>query len=309
LAAPAKFIWMDGELVPWHEAKVHVFTHSLHYGSAIFEGIKAYESDGDLYIFRLEDHMRRLLRSAALIHLACDYSPEKLCEAAIELLRANGFREQVYIRPLLYIGPYGISLDYSRFRTHVAILAFPFRAYFDKQGLRVCTSSWRRLPESSVPLHAKAAANYLNLSLATIEARRAGYDEAILLDQEGYVSEGAGENVFLVKQGRLITPSPASSILLGITRDTVMTLARDRGLQVEERRVARSELYEADEVFFTGTATEIQPILEVDNVPVGDGKPGRVTRELSELYSRIVRGKERAYLHWLTRIDGLGSSS
>ncbi|MER3601696.1 MAG: branched chain amino acid aminotransferase [Nitrososphaerota archaeon] len=299
----ASYIWMDGQLVPWAEAKVHVFTHSLHYGSAVFEGIKAYEVDGALCVFRLEDHMKRLLRSASLLHLNCRFSLEQLCEAVTALLKANRFQDSVYIRPLLYVGPYGISLDYSGFETHVAILAFPFRAYFEKLGLRVCTSSWRRLPESSVPLHAKAAANYLNLSLATIEARRAGYDEAILLDQEGFVSEGAGENVFLVKDNRLITPSPASSILHGITRHTVLTMANDMGLEVEERRVARSELYEADELFFTGTATEIQSVLSVDGREIGGGKPGRLTLQLIQLYGRTVRGQEPRYLSWVTKVD------
>jgi len=283
MSYPAEVVWMDGELLPWADAKVHVMTHALHYGTAVFEGIRAYHEQDELFVFRLKDHMQRLVNSAHIIGFKCRYSAQQLSEAAVRLLRENRFKTSVYIRPLVFVGAGGVGLDFRGRDVQTAIIAVPFSSYFEKTGLRVCVSSWRRVPETSLPPRAKAAANYLNSALATVDARVAGFDEAILLDQEGYVSEGSGENIFLVRHNTLNTPPLSSSILEGITRETVMRLATDAGYTVRERVISRSELYVADELFFTGSAAEVQPILEVDNRKIADGQPGKVTKQLMEM--------------------------
>uniref|UniRef100_A0A7C5Q7K5 Branched-chain-amino-acid aminotransferase n=1 Tax=Caldiarchaeum subterraneum TaxID=311458 RepID=A0A7C5Q7K5_CALS0 len=297
---------MDGELVPWENAKVHVTVNALHYGSAVFEGIRGYYHDNELYVFRLREHLKRLVDSAKILMLKNPYTVENLEQAVVRTIRENRFTSNVYIRPVIYAGENLMSLNARDLPVHAFVIVFPFEKFFSKLGLRVCVSAWRRLPDTSMPPRAKATANYLNSILASTEARMAGYDEAILLDQRGLVSEGAGENIFLVKNGVIVTPSTASAILEGITRDSVITLATDMGYRVVERDVSRTELYTADEIFFSGTAVEILPILEVDGRMVGDGTPGPITKALTEKYHRVVRGLEPAYRRWLTPVYGKG---
>ncbi len=303
IKTPPKYVWMDGRFVEWENAAVHVSVHALHYGTAVFEGIRAYMGKKNLYVFRLPEHLNRLMSSAKMLGLSSPYSVEELRDAVIELLRKNEFKTDLYIRPLLYVGRGSIGLDISKNEVNVLIFAFPFPRYFEKpRGLKVCVSSWRRIDDDSSPPMAKVSGNYVNSVLATMEARRAGYDEAIFLNQKGYVSEGPGENIFLVRNGSLATPPLCASILEGITRNTVMELAREEGFKVEERMISRGELYLADELFFTGSAAEITPIIEVDGRPVGDGKPGEITLRIRERFIKIVRGEDESHIEWLTPI-------
>ncbi|MDW8359836.1 MAG: branched-chain amino acid transaminase [Candidatus Caldarchaeum sp.] len=299
-----KAVWMDGELVPWEQAKVHVSVNALHYGSAVFEGCRGYYHNNEIYLFRLREHLKRLVDSARIIMLNNPYTVDQLQQAVVRTVRENGYNSNIYVRPVIYAGENIMSLNASELPVHAFIIVFQFDKFFTKQGLRVCVSSWRRLPDTSMPPRAKSSANYLNSILASTEARKAGYDEAILLDQSGFVSEGAGENIFLVKDGVINTPSTSSAILEGITRDAVITLATDMGYKVVERPITRTELYTADELFFTGTAVEILPILEVDGRTVGDGSAGPVTKQLTEKYFRVVRGQEPNYRRWLTPVYG-----
>ena len=299
-----EYVWFDGKLVPSDEAKVSVRTHALHYGTAVFEGIRAYSRGDDLYVFRLKEHSERLINSGRMLHLSFQQTAEEISEGVVELLRRNGYRKSVYIRPIAFVGEGGINLDFRDHPKHIAVFAFPFESYFERSGLRVCISSWRRVSQSSMIPRAKSAANYLNSCVATIEAKLAGYDEAILLDEEGRVSEGAGENLFTVNDNVLVTPPVYSGILEGITRQTVITIATELGLKVEERPVSRSELYTAQEVFFTGTAAEIEGILEIDGRKVAGEGPGEVTRKLKTAYSEVVTGRSPKHRSWLTSVYG-----
>jgi branched-chain amino acid aminotransferase len=297
-----KYIWFNGRMVECEEARVHVLTHALHYGTGVFEGIRGYWNGSNLHMFRLRDHIVRLVNSAKLVGFNIGYTVEQLVDATIEVIRANGFREDVYIRPIAFVGEGGISLDIMGMPVEIAIAAFPFGKYLKAEGVRVKVVSWRRVPSFSMPVMAKASGIYLNSVIALREARLEGYDEAILLDWRGYVAEGSGENVFIVRRGVIATPSTTASILEGITRDTVIRIARDEGYMVEERDITREELLTAEEVFFTGTAAEITPVLEVDGRPVGEGKPGPIIMKLKERYQRIVMGLEERYKHWLTPV-------
>ena len=297
-----KYIWFNGRIVECEEARVHVLTHALHYGTGVFEGIRGYWNGSNLHVFRLRDHIVRLVNSAKLVGFNIGYTVEQLVDATIEVIRANGFREDVYIRPIAFIGEGGISLDITGMPVEIAIAAFPFGKYLKAEGVRVKVVSWRRVPSFSMPVMAKASGIYLNSVIALREARLEGYDEAILLDWRGYVAEGSGENVFIVRRGVIATPPTTASILEGITRDTVIRIARDEGYMVEERDITREELLTAEEVFFTGTAAEITPVLEVDGRPIGEGKPGPITMKLKEKYQRIVMGLEERYKHWLTPV-------
>lgn len=299
-----EYIWFDGRLVLSSEAKVSVKTHALHYGTAVFEGIRAYAGGDNLYAFRLREHCERLITSGRMIHLNIRQTASEISEGILQMLRRNGFRKSVYIRPVVFVGEGGINLDFRNHEKHIAVFAFPFESYFERSGLRVCVSSWRRISKSSMIPRAKAAANYLNSCVATIEAKLAGYDEAIFLDEEGRVSEGAGENLFIVVEGALVTPPVYSGILEGITRQTVITIAKETGLKVDERPVDRSELYTAQEVFITGTAAEIEPVLEIDGRKVGGGKPGDVARRLKTTYSEITAGRSPKHRAWLTPVYG-----
>ena len=300
----SNYVWMNGSLVPESEAKVPILTHALHYGTGVFEGIRAYHGEDNVYIFRLREHIQRMLNSAKVYQFNTRYTVEELCGATVELLRKNEIRDSAYIRPIIFVGsrPGGIELGYTGFPVEAAITVFPFKAYFDKTALKVCVSQWRRISEESMPPQAKACGNYLNSSLAKFEARSNGYDEAILLDTRGSVCEGSGENIFLAKEGRLFTPPVSSSILEGITRDCVFHMVKDLGLDLIERAVARAELYTCDELFFTGTAAGVTPILEVDRRAVGNGEVGRMTALIRDEYNRIVNGKQTKYFHWLTPV-------
>jgi branched-chain amino acid aminotransferase len=301
-AKEAEFVWLDGKYVKWEEATIPVMSHALHYGTSVFEGIRAYFAKNNLYIFRLREHMERLHRSARVYSFALNYSEQNLCDATIDLLRRIGVKESCYIRPLTFVGTHGIDLNITRDSpTHTAIIIFPFAKYFKAGGIKACVSSWRRIHDSSTPPMAKAAGNYLNSILAVQESRRNGYDESILLDREGNVSEASGENVFIIRNKNIYTPFSADSALEGITRDSTIAIARDIGYTVTERPISRTELYMADEIFLTGTAAEIVPVTNVDGIQVSAGE-GPITKDLSEMYTKIVSAEVDEYLGWLTPV-------
>jgi branched-chain amino acid aminotransferase len=295
------FVWFDGQYLKWEEAKVPIFVHALHYGTAVFEGIRAYPSDDNLYIFRLKEHMERLRKSANVYSFTTKFSAEELCKATVELIRKNGTRKSCYIRPLTFVGLHGIDLNVTKNSpTHTTIIIFPFAKYFKGDGISACISSWRRIDDESIPPMAKASGNYLNSVLATQECRRNGYDESILLDRNGCVSEASGENIFVVRNGKLHTPQLSDSILEGITRNTAITIAGELGYDVVERPISRTELYLADEIFLTGTAAEIIAITKIDGNIVGNGREGTMTKSIRENYERIVIGKSEKFMGWLT---------
>ncbi|SMC08350.1 branched-chain amino acid transaminase [Nitratiruptor tergarcus] len=301
----AKYIWMNGEFVPWDDAKVHVLTHTLHYGNGVFEGTRAYKTAKGLAIFRLRDHTKRLLNSAKITAIKVPYTLEELENAQIELLRQNSFDGNVYIRPLIYLG-YGVmGLYHVNAPVEVAIAAWKWGAYLGDEGLekgiRVKVSSFARNSVKSTMGKAKAVANYLNSQMAKYEAIIAGYEEALLLDEEGFVAEGSGECLFIVRDGVLISP-PNDNSLESITQDTILKIAHEKGIPVERRRVTRDEVYIADEAFFTGTAAEVTPIREVDGRIIGSGSRGEMTKELQTAYFDIVYGRNPAYEHMLTYI-------
>ena len=295
------FVWFDGQYLKWEEAKVPIFVHALHYGTAVFEGIRAYPSNDNLYIFRLKEHMDRLRKSANVYSFTTKFSTDELCKAAVDLIRKNGIREACYIRPLTFVGMHGIDLNVTKNSpTHTTIIIFPFAKYFKSDDISACISSWRRIDDESIPPMAKASGNYLNSVLATQECRRNGYDESILLDRNGCVSEASGENIFLVRNGKLHTPQLSDSILEGITRNTAITIARDLGYDVVARPISRTELYLADEIFLTGTAAEIIAITKIDGNIIGNGREGTMTKSIRENYERIVIGKSKKFMGWLT---------
>ena len=295
-----RFIWMNGELRPWEEATVHVGAHGLHYGSGVFEGIRAYATASGPAVFRLRDHLDRLARSAALIHMALPFGPEELEAAAFDLLEANEL-EACYLRPIAFYGAGSLGVAPAANPVEMAMLAFPWGAYLGADGLengiRVKVSSWQRIGANTVPHAAKATGVYLNSMLAVLEAQRAGYEEAILLTPDGYVADGSGENIFVVRDGVISTPDLSASILPGITRDSVIRIAQDIGHRVVEKRLIRSDLYLADEVFMSGTAAEVTPIREVDDHVVGP--PGPVTLAIQRAYLDTVHGRDERWSHWL----------
>ncbi|HEY1211334.1 MAG TPA: branched-chain amino acid transaminase [Nitrososphaera sp.] len=298
-----EFVWFDGKLVKWDDAKVPIYTHALHYGTTVFEGIRAYAAKNNLYIFRLKDHLDRLHHSARVYSFSLKYSTSELADAIIELLQENKFKESCYIRPLTFVGIHGIDLNVTKDSpVHTVIITFPFARYFKGEGIRACVSSWRRIHDNMTPPLAKAAGNYLNSILATQESKRNGYDESILLDLYGNVSEASGENIFLVRHKKMYTPYFADSALEGITRESAMTIAKDLGYEAIERHIARTELYMADEIFLTGTAAEIVPVINIDGHAVGDGKEGPVTKNIREMYARVVSAEAEEYLDWLTSV-------
>jgi branched-chain amino acid aminotransferase len=297
-------IWLDGTLVPWDEANVHVLTHTLHYGLGVFEGIRCYEChDGRSAIFRLREHIDRLYGSAHVLELAVPFPRERMIEACVQTVRANRLRE-CYLRPIVFLGDGEMGLA-ARPPTRVAVAAWPWGAYLGdegmRHGIRVKTSSFQRFHPNTLLTKAKAVGHYVNSILASREARTAGYDEALLLDVDGYVSEASGENVFIVSEGILKT-TPLPTVLAGITRQAVLQLLADLGMTVREERFTRDEVYLADEAFLTGTAAEVTPIRELDDRRVGDGTPGPVTRRLQDLFFAIVRGREARYAAWLTYV-------
>lgn len=297
-------IWYDGELKPWRECTTHVLTYTLHYGVGCFEGVRAYKTPRGTAIFRLHEHTRRLFNSAKILGMRMPFSPEQLNEAQLDVLRANEL-ESAYLRPMVFFGAEGMGLRADNLKTHIIVAAWTWGAYLGadnaERGIRVKTSSYSRHHVNAAPCRAKANAHYLNSVLALNEVLRDGYDEALMLDPQGYVAEGSAENIFLVLDGELHTPETTSA-LDGITRRTVMQLASDLGIRVRERRITRDELSCCDEAFFTGTAAEIMPIREVDNRPVGSGLRGPVTEQLQHLYSEQVRGRRDAHPEWLTYV-------
>jgi branched-chain amino acid aminotransferase len=298
----ANYIWLDGRIVKWEDAKIHVLTHALHYGTSIFEGIRAYWTGKDLLIFRLDDHIDRMFRSAKILGIKVPYTADEVRKAIIETLKANGFREDVYIRPILFVSTPTVTLDVRVLDVSLAVIAFPFGKYLPPEGIRATIVSWRRVSNTMLPVMAKIGGIYVNSVLALVEARSKGFDEAILMDANGYIAEGSGENIFIVRKGKIYTPPTYASILEGITRDTIITLATDEGIPVEERPIAREEVYIADEVFLVGTAAEVTPVVEIDGRMIGDGKPGPVTKKLAELYAKVVRGQIEKYLRWVTPV-------
>ena len=299
------FIWYDGKLVPWRDATTHVLTHTLHYGMGVFEGVRAYATAEGPAIFRLRDHTARLFRSAHIFGMKIPFTPEDIDAGQVACVRENKL-ESCYIRPIAFYGSEALGVAAKSNPVRVAIAAWPWGAYLGadglEKGIRVKTSSFTRHHVNIHMTGAKACANYLNSILANQEATHDGYDEALLLDPQGYVSEGSGENIFIVVNGELHTPDLSSGALRGITRETVLTLARELGVPVIERRITRDEVYCADEAFFTGTAAEVTPIRELDNRQIGLGRRGPVTTRLQELFFATVNGRNPAHKDWLTRV-------
>jgi branched-chain amino acid aminotransferase len=298
-----EFVWFDGKFVKWEDAKVPIFTHALHYGTAVFEGIRSYSAKNNVYVFRLLDHLERLHHSANVYSISLNYSAKELARAVIDLLQKNKMKESCYIRPLTFVGLHGIDLNVNKNSpSHTVIITFPFSKYFKGEGIKACVSSWRRIHDSTMPPLAKAAGNYLNSVLATQESKQNGYDESILLDLSGNVSEASGENIFIVRRGRIYTPLFADSALEGITRESAIKVAKDLGYEVSERPIPRTELYLADEIFLTGTAAEIVPVINVDGHVVGNGKEGPVTKKIREMYGNVVSAEAKDYMDWLTPV-------
>ena len=297
-------IWFDGKLVPWREANIHVLTHSLHYGLAVFEGIRAYKTDKGTAIFRLHEHMERLANSAHIYQMQLPYSREQLAEACREVVRENKL-ESCYVRPIAFYGSEKMGVSPKGASVHVAIAAWPWGAYLGPEGLekgiRVKTSSFARHHVNVTMARAKFAATYANSILANLEATADGYDEAMLLDVDGFVAEGSGENVFIVKNGKLYEPE-LTSALIGITRDAVIQLAGELGIPVISKRLTRDDVYIADEAFFTGTAAEVTPIRELDNRRIGSGARGPITQQIQSLYFDSVHGRVPRRLEWLTPV-------
>lgn len=297
-------IWMDGKMVPWEQAQVHVLTHTLHYGLGVFEGIRYYEmADGHPGIFRLPEHTERLFASAHIVGLEIPFSPEQINDACSETVRRNGLKAG-YLRPLVFLGDGEMGLAAAN-AVRVTIITWPWGAYLGdagiRDGIRVKTSSFQRFHPNTFMSKAKVVGQYVNSILASVEARRAGFDEALLLDPEGFVAECSGENIFIVRKG-VVKTTPLTSVLPGITRDTVMTLLKDRGVELREERFTRDEVYIADEAFMTGTAAEVTPMRELDRRRIGSGKPGPLTAELQAVFARLVRGEEPRYRPWISAV-------
>lgn len=297
-------IWYDGKMVNWRDATTHVLTHTLHYGMGVFEGVRAYKTDQGTAIFRLKEHTDRLFRSAHILGMKMPYSKEILNEAQKAAVRENNL-ESAYMRPMAFYGAEAMGISAKTLSTHVIVAAWSWGAYMGadaiENGIRVKTSSFSRHHVNVTMCKAKANGNYMNSILAHQEAIHDGYQEALLLDVDGFVAEGSGENIFIVRKGKLYTPD-LTSALEGITRDTIMQLAAERGLQVIEKRITRDEIYGADEAFFTGTAAEVTPIRELDNRAIGDGKAGPITKQLQKDYFDVVTGKSQKHQDWLTLV-------
>ncbi len=298
-------IWFDGRLVPWEDAQVHVLTHTLHYGLGVFEGIRCYEGrDGQGAVFRLSEHIGRLFDSAHILGMTIPFSRDQLISACLDTVRVNRLRS-CYIRPLVFLGAGEMGLAAVHNPVRVAIVVWSWGAYLGEEGVRngvrLKTSSFQRMHVNTFMTKAKAVGHYVNSILASVEAHRAGYDEAMMLDTEGFVSECSGENLFIVRHGRVKT-TPFTSILPGITRDAALTVLRANGVEVVEERFTRDEAYVADEVFMTGTAAEVTPVREIDDRTIGAGRPGAITQELQRRFTAITRGEDPQYRHWLTAV-------
>lgn len=299
-------IWMDGELVDWDDAKIHILTHTLHYGCGVFEGIRAYATDEGPAVFRLTDHIMRLFNSAKIFMIDIPFTPDQLIEAVKDTVRVNGLPE-CYIRPIAYLGYGEMGLNPLPCPVNVSIAVWPWGTYLGadgiRHGVRMKISSWQRHDPNAMPPAAKGTGMYINSSMAKVEALKAGYDEAILLSPQGYVSECTGENIFIIKGGRIITPPSSAGALEGITQNSVMAIAHDLGYEVEVGHILRSDLYTADEAFLSGTAAEVVPIRSVDDRVVGpDGEPGPMTRKIQEIFEAAVRGKVDRHKDWVEHV-------
>ncbi|HEV3474120.1 MAG TPA: branched-chain amino acid transaminase [Actinomycetota bacterium] len=303
---PVSKVWMDGKLVDWEDAKIHVLTHALHYGTGVFEGIRAYETSRGAAVFRLTDHIMRMFRSAHVYMIEIPFTPEQLIEAAKETVRASGLTS-CYVRPIVFHGYGEMGLNPLNAPVNVAIAVWKWGTYLGddclENGARLIVSSWRRPDPNVLPAQAKATGQYLNSGLAKVEALKAGYDDAIMLAQDGKVAEGTGENLFLVRDGILVTPPQSTGILQGITRDTIFTIAQDLGYEIVEQAMVRSDIYMADEAFLTGTAAEVTPIREVDERAIGTGTRGPVTKEIQQTYFAAVKGEMDKYASWLEYVN------
>ena len=299
----SKYVWFDGKFVTLDKANVPITTHAIHYGTSVFEGIRAYWNGKNLFVFRLDEHIKRFRRSGQFYNISLNFSDKIISDAIIEICKKNKIKKSCYIRPFYFVGDYGINLHVTeKAPTNVAIFTFPFGDLFNKNGITAGVVSWRKFSDMSTPPQAKMGGNYLNSIIATQEAKRNGFDEAILLDHNGNVSEAPGENIFIVRDGQLITPSLSSSALNGITRDAIIKIAKDFDIDVTETEIARSELTISDEIFLTGTAAEITPIILMDDKKIGDGKPGDITKKIMDAYTDIVMSKNQDYSHWLTAV-------
>jgi branched-chain amino acid aminotransferase len=298
------FIWFDGKLVPWRDANIHVLTHSLHYGMAVFEGVRAYETPAGTAIFRLKEHTKRLMNSAKIFQMNVPFTEEELTQAQLEVVRSNKLTS-CYLRPIIWIGSEKLGISAKSNTVHASVAAWTWGAYLGEDGLnkgiRVKISSYSRHHVNVSLVRAKASGYYINSILANQEVTAHGYDEALLLDTDGYVSEGSGENFFIVRNGILFTPDLASC-LDGITRDAIITIAKDLGIEVREKRITRDEVYTSDEAFFTGTAAEVTPIREVDDRMIGSGTRGPITEKIQKVFFDAVAGKNDKYRHWLTLV-------
>ena len=299
-------IWMDGELVDWHDAKIHVLSHAVHYGTGVFEGIRAYETSRGAAVWHLHEHLKRLFRSAKLYHMDIPYSLGAITDATKEVIRANDLNA-CYIRPVVMRGYGELGVNPLTSPVNVFVAVWPWGAYLGEdaldQGVRIKISSWRRNSQNSLPAAAKATGQYINSVLAKVESLKAGYDEAIMLNEAGFITDGSGENVFVVRDGVLTTPPIQAGCLDGITRASVTTIARDLGYEVREENLVRTDLYNAEEVFFTGTAAEITPIREVDDRIVGEGHRGPITKELQGAFFAATKGETEKYAGWLTYVN------
>lgn len=299
---PTKYIWMDGEFVDWDDATIHVLSHGLHYGTGAFEGIRAYETDRGSAVFRLTEHIERLARSCKALGIPIEWSVDEIVKASKELFSANGLVSG-YIRPLVFYGTGSMGLNPAGASVHTMIATWEWGAYLGEEGvtngIRAKVSSWRRIGHDSLMPNAKLTGGYVNSVQAKQEALRGGYDEAIMLNTDGFVAEGSGENLFLVRDGVVRTPSLASGVLEGLTREAVITMLRDDGYDVIEEFMTRTDLYYADEIFMTGTAAEVTPIREVDDRAVGDGRPGPVTKRAQKMFIDTVTGANERYSNWL----------
>ncbi len=298
-------IWMDGQMVEWRDAKIHVLTHTLHYGCGVFEGVRAYNTVDGTAIFRLEEHTQRLLNSAKILRMTIPFTKEQILQAQIDVVRENKL-ESCYLRPLSWIGDRKLGISPKGNTIHLMVAAWPWGAYLGDEGLargiRVKISSYTRHHVNITMTQAKAVSNYTNSILANMEAMDDGYDEAMLLDASGFVSEGAGENLFVIKDGVIYTPDLSAGALNGITRNTVLHICKDLGLELVQKRITRDEVYICDEAFFTGTAAEVTPIRELDRIALGCGSRGPITEKIQTAFFDIVNGRNPKYAHWLTKI-------
>jgi len=298
-------IWMDGHLVDWRDAKIHVLSHTLHYGCGAFEGVRAYDAVGGSAVFRLRDHTERLFNSAKILRMKIPFTIDQVMDATRDVVRANGLRS-CYIRPLIWIGSEKLGVSPKGNTIHIMVAAWPWGAYLGeeglKRGIRVKTSSFTRHHVNITMTQAKAVSNYTNSILANMEATEDGYDEALLLDASGFVSEGAGENLFVIKKGVVYTPDLSAGALNGITRDTIFAICQDLGLKLVEKRITRDEVYICDEAFFTGTAAEVTPIRELDRIELGAGSRGPITEKIQSAFFDIVNGRNPKYTEWLDRV-------